>query len=75
MKIEAVWVIPLGLYLLSAIVTALFKPRTPEEYAALPPRLAAFLKTYAALGIDLPKLIEGIGQIVTKRDSLRPPKE
>ncbi len=61
-------VIPVAIYLLSAVITGLFKPRTSEEYAAMNPRLAALIKTIAALGIDLPKLIEGLGQIITKKN-------
>ena len=56
----------LALYpLLTAVVTWLFKPRTPEQYAALPPRVAAFLKLVGALGFDAPKIIEAIAQVVT----------
>lgn len=56
----------LALYpLLTAVVTWLLKPRTPEQYAALPPRLAAFLKLVAAVGFDAPKIVESVSQVVT----------
>lgn len=48
--------------LLTAIATALFKPRTPEQYAELPPRLAAFLKLVGAIGLDVPNLLEAVRQ-------------
>ncbi len=51
--------------ILTAVFTALFKPRTAEEYARLPPRLAAFLRLVSALGIDAPKLVQSLAQIVT----------
>lgn len=51
--------------LLTAVVTWLFKPRTPEQYAALPPRVAAFLKLVAAVGFDAPKIIEAVSQVAT----------
>jgi hypothetical protein len=50
---------------LTALVTVLFKPRSPEEYAALPPRLAACLKLVGALGLDIPKMLEAAGQVLT----------
>jgi len=52
---------------LSALLTALFKARTPEQYDKLPPRLAAFLKLVGALGLDVPNTLEAIGQTVTGR--------
>lgn len=57
--------------LLTALATTLFKPRTDEEYARLPPRLAAFLKLVAALGLDIPKVLEAMGQIA-RGDNKRP---
>lgn len=48
---------------ISAIISIALKPRTPEEYAALPPRIAAVLKMIAALGIDAPKAQEAARQI------------
>lgn len=59
------WIIPVAHYVLSALVSCLVKPRTPEEYAAMPPRLAAFLKAYVAIGLDIPKLFEGSVQVAT----------
>jgi hypothetical protein len=51
--------------LLTALVTILFKPRTDDEYAKLPPRVAAFLKLVAALGLDVPKVLEALGQVAS----------
>lgn len=48
--------------LLTLILTALFKPRTPEQYAAMPPRLAAFFKLLGALGLDGPNVVDAIRQ-------------
>lgn len=53
--------------LVTFVVTALLKPRTPEQYAELPPRVAAALKLVAAVGWDAPKIVESIGQLVTGR--------
>lgn len=52
--------------LLTAIVTAMFKPRTPEEYAALPPKLAAFLRLIAALGLDPVKAVKIVQEATAK---------
>lgn len=51
--------------LLTSIVTALFKPRTPEEYAEMNPRLAAMLKFVAASGLDPLKAVEAAKQFVS----------
>lgn len=60
----AVWQI--GLFpVVTFLITWLFKPRTPEDYAALSPRVAALLKFVAAVGFDAPKIIESISQAVT----------
>lgn len=53
--------------LLTALVTAIFKPRSAEEYSALPPKVAAALKLLAALGLDAPKVIEAAKEIVAKK--------
>lgn len=53
--------------LVTALVTWVFKPLTPEQYAALPPRVAAALKLVAAIGWDSPKIFEAIGQLVSGR--------
>lgn len=53
--------------LLTALVSGLFKPRTPEAYAELPPRLAAFLKLVGALGLDVPNVIEAVKQGVANK--------
>lgn len=58
--------------LVTALVTFLFKPRSAEEYASLPPRVAAALKLVAALGLDPVKAIEAAKQIVA--GPTKPPK-
>ena len=56
---ELVWPI------VTAIVTALMRKRTAAEYAAMPPRLAAFMRLVGAAGFNLPKVIETIGLLIT----------
>lgn len=51
---------------LTGIVTFFFKPRTPEEYAAMNPRWAAFLKMLGGSGIDAPNILNGLKQFLTK---------
>jgi len=67
--IWAVFVWPL----LTGAITSLLKPRTPKEYAAMNPRLAACLKWIAATGLDAPKMIEAARQIVTAKNIPQPP--
>lgn len=50
--------------LVTAILTAIFKRWTPESYATLPPRWAAFMKLIGSLGVDVPNLVESIKQLV-----------
>lgn len=65
----------------AAIVNALTRPRSPEEYSALPPRLAAFLKLLRAVFPDPQKAITAASMFVqgksltpdAKRASLNPP--
>ena len=56
-------------YFLFPVITAVFtwltKPRTSEEFAALNPRVAAFLKLVAAVGFDTPKILDAIKQLVS----------
>ncbi len=49
---------------ITAVVTAVWKPRTPEQYAAMAPRLAAVLKWMGATGHDTPNNLEAIHQFV-----------
>lgn len=49
--------------LATAIVTALLKPRSPEEYSAMNPRLAAFLKLLGSLGLDAPNVMNALKQL------------
>lgn len=51
--------------LITLVVTWLTKPRTSEDFAAMNPRVAAFLKLVAAVGFDAPKILESISQLVT----------
>jgi hypothetical protein len=53
--------------ILTAILTGIFKPRSPEAYDKMPPRVAAFFKLLGALGLDVPNTIEAIGQALTGR--------
>jgi hypothetical protein len=59
----------LGWPLFTLVVTAMFKPRTPEQYMALSavsPRLAAMLRLIEALGVDGPKVVAASKQLVAK---------
>jgi hypothetical protein len=47
------------------LVHAAFKPRTPEEFAAMPPRIAAVLKAWGAMFPDFPQLFDAIAQVFT----------
>lgn len=53
--------------LVTALFTWLLKPRTPEDYAALNPRVAAALKFVGAVGFDLPEILEAVKQFATGR--------
>lgn len=48
----------------TSLWTAIFHPRSREEYAALPPRRAAFFKLIAAVGCDLPKAARAFALVV-----------
>jgi hypothetical protein len=49
----------------TALVTAVLKPRSVEEYAAMPPRLGAVLRLVGAIGFDVPKMLESVRQVLT----------
>jgi hypothetical protein len=51
-------------YLATGVLNALFKPRTPEEYAAMPKWVAAALKFLSAVGFDPVKLVEALVTIL-----------
>lgn len=51
--------------LVMAIVNAILRPRTAEEYALLPPRLAAFLKLLRAIFPDPQKAAAAAGQVIS----------
>lgn len=55
---------PLVLAFVGAIINAFTRKRTPEEYAALPPRLAGFIRLMSALFPDTRKAIDAGNQIV-----------
>ncbi len=62
--------------LLTALITLLFKPRTPTEYAQIAvrwPRVAAALQLIGALGLDVPKVVEAVQKVVTGR--VDPPRK
>jgi hypothetical protein len=66
---ELVWPI------VTMLVTALLKPRSPEQYSAIAkswPRVAALLQLVGALGIDAPKALEALGKVRSGED--KPPK-
>lgn len=55
--------------IITAIVTWFLKPRSPEEYAALAanhPRIAQVLRLVGALGLDLPKVLQILGDLVKR---------
>ena len=54
----------IGLYVLLGLLSALFKPRTEEEYSKMAPWLAGFLKASSALGLDPVKLVEALAMIM-----------
>ena len=60
------------------LLTALFnwaaKPRTAEEYQALPPRLAAFLRFMAGAFPDPRKVTEAVWQAWNNTHDRRPPR-
>jgi len=68
----ALIVIPIA----TAIFNGLTRPRTPEEYAALPPWFAKFCKIMRALGPVPQKILDAMKADMTaqaKRKSLAPP--
>lgn len=62
-EFTALFVVPL----LTAPINWLFKPRTPEEFAVLPPRVAGFLRVLAGAGFDPAKVSQGLRMILTGR--------
>lgn len=51
--------------ILTGIATTISRKRTAEEYAAMPPRCAAILRFIAAIGLDVPKMLETVRLIFT----------
>jgi hypothetical protein len=44
-------------FVASAILTALFAPKTPEQLQAMPTWLASVFQLTASFGVDVPKLV------------------
>lgn len=53
--------------IISALFNALFKPRTPEQYAAMHPRVAEALRFVAAVGIDPVKAVDALRRMFARR--------
>lgn len=49
----------------TGLITAIARKRTAEEYAAMPPRLAAVLRFIGAVGLDLPKMLQTARLVIT----------
>lgn len=58
-----------------SFLTAVFKPKTPEEYEAMGPRKAAFWKMMATIVTDFPKAMDAFLQFAKgKQDPRKAPK-
>lgn len=57
-----------------ALVNATLRPRTQEEYAALPPRVSAFLKFLRAVFPDPQKAAQAAAQVVSGSNAKPTPK-
>ncbi len=55
----------LVVFVLTAVFSWFTRDRTEAEYVAMNPRMAAFLKLVASLGIDTPKLVRQIQQLIS----------
>lgn len=69
-------------YLLTGVLTTLFKPRTDAEWAAMPKWVAGSLKFLSAVGFDPVKLVEALVTILKvappgdgSKPSVAPPDE
>lgn len=49
----------------TGILTSIFRKRTPEEYAAMNPRLAGLVRGLSSIGFDVPKFIEALWTVLT----------
>ena len=61
-------IVSLAWPLLTALLTAIFKPQTPEQYAALAvkhPRLADFWRFVGAIGFDPVKAVMVLQQMLS----------
>lgn len=57
-----------------ALVNATLRPRTQEEYAALPPKVSAFLKFLRAVFPDPQKAAQAAGQFLSNSNEKPAPK-
>ncbi len=53
--------------ILSAAITWLASPRSPEAYSAMHPRVAAALKLIGALGLNVPNTLQAVHQLIRGR--------
>jgi hypothetical protein len=60
--------------LVMALVNAVLRPRTPEEYAALPPRFSAVLKFLRAVFPDPQKAAQAAAQVLSGSNEKPTPK-
>lgn len=58
------WIIPILIWLAVTVITEIFKPRTPEAYAKLPPRIAALLVSLGSV-TNVSKLVEYAKRVIT----------
>ena len=50
---------------ISGAITWVLKPRTPAQYAAMNPYLAAALKFISGFGLDAPHVVESVYEFLT----------
>ena len=60
------------IYIATAVVTVIFKPRTAAEYDSMTPRLAGLVGMLSAFGCDVPKFQKSLRVFITGR---RPPPD
>lgn len=58
------WIIPLVVWLITAIITEIFKPRTQAQYDAMNPRIAALLVSLGSVS-NVSKLLEYAKRVFT----------
>lgn len=57
---------------LTGVISWATRKRTEAEYQAMHPRIGAALRLVGALGLDVPKTVRAIRQLVTKTPVLMP---